>query len=416
MGVNLSGIMFQSERFGNGEDMGELMERQRSGLMYLTMLLIGGSVAYYISVFIAEIVGQQKLIKEQKLNKKKAQARAKKIKHELESRSRSSKKKVLKKRKTKRRASDAKSAKAALRDKLRKKKEKKKKAKKESGAKVAPIEPAGPTPEEVVASLDPARRSALEKTFKDFDEDNSGTITIKELQVALAGDGPPLSEADAIELMSEVDKDGSGEVDFAEFCVLMKDVTVDVIVEEVVEVEAQVADVTRAQRKEIMEIFGRFDKDGSGSIDASELKDAMQAFGFDFDDEQLKNTLESVHVEVGEDVGYPDFEIIVAKMLGYSPATSGMDEAAIEKMKSIFSKYDGDGSGSISAGELSHALADMGYDPSAEDLNNMLAAFDSDNSGEVDFDEFVRMVHTLSGTPASPGPSQVLPTKDLTAV
>merc|ERR1711881_189035 len=111
--VNLSGIMFQSERFGNGKDVGELMERQRSGLMYLTMLLIGGSVAYYISVFIAEVVGQQKLIKEQKLNKKKAQARAKKIKHELESRSRSSKKKVLKKRKTKRRASDAKSAKAA---------------------------------------------------------------------------------------------------------------------------------------------------------------------------------------------------------------------------------------------------------------------------------------------------------------
>merc|ERR1711871_1701142 len=393
--VNLSGIMFQSERFGNGEDVGELMERQRSGLMYMTMLLIGGSIAYYISVFIAEVVGQQKLIREQKLNKKKAQARAAKIKRELDNRRHASKKKVLKRRKTKKKASDKKSAKKALREKLKRKKDKKKN--KESGAKVAPVEPVGPSPQEVLASLDPARREALEKTFKGFDGDNSGTVSIKELKIALAGDGPPLSDKDVIELMSEVDKDGSGEVDFAEFCVLMKDVSVDVVVEEVVEVEAQVADVTRAQRKQIMEIFGRFDKDGSGSIDASELKDAMQAFGFDFDDEQLKNTLESVHVEVGEDVEYPDFEIIVAKLLGYTAGTSGMDDAAMEKIKSIFAKYDGDGSGAISATELNSALKDMGYDPSAEELNNMLTAFDSDKSGEVDFEEFARMVNMLSG-------------------
>merc|ERR1711968_427879 len=362
-----------SERFGNGEDVGELMERQRSGLMYLTMLLIGGSIAYYISVFIAEVVGQQKLTREQKLNKKKAQARAAKIKRELDNRRHASKKKVLKRRKTKKKASDKKSAKKALREKLKRKKDKKKK--KESGAKVAPVEPVGPSPQEVLASLDPARREALEKTFKGFDGDNSGTVSIKELKIALAGDGPPLSDKYVIELMSEVDKDGSGEVDFAEFCVLMKDVSVDVVVEEVVEVEAQVADVTREQRKEIMDIFGRFDTDGSGNIDV----------------------LQTVHVEPGQDVEYPDFEIIVAKLLGYTASTSGMDDAAMEKMKSIFAKYDGDGSGAISATELNSALKDMGYDPSAEELNNMLTAFDSDKSGEVDFEEFARMVNMLSG-------------------
>merc|ERR1711871_802074 len=138
--VNLSGIMFQSERFGNGEDVGELMERQRSGLMYMTMLLIGSSIAYYISVFIADVVGQQKLIREQKLNKKKAEARAAKIKRELVSRRHASKKKVLKRRKTKRKASDKKSAKKALREKLKKKKDKKKK----KASKVAPVEPVGP--------------------------------------------------------------------------------------------------------------------------------------------------------------------------------------------------------------------------------------------------------------------------------
>jgi len=394
--VNLSGIMFQSERFGNGEDVGELMERQRSGLMYMTMLLIGGSVAYYISVFIAEVVGQQKLIREQKLNKKKAQARAAKIKRELDSRRHASKKKVLKRRKTKKKASDKKSAKKALREKLKKKKEKKKK----NASKVAPVEsaePAGPTPQEVVAALDPARKEALEKTFKEFDSDNSGTVSVKELKVILAGDGPPLTDADIIELMSDVDKDGSGEVDFAEFCVLMKDVSVEVVVEEVVEVEAQIADVTREQRKEIMDIFGRFDTDGSGSIDASELKSALEALGADFDEAKLNDVLETVHVEPGQDVEYPDFEIIVAKLLGYTAGTSGMDDAAMEKMKSIFAKYDGDGSGAISATELNSALKDMGYDPSAEELNNMLTAFDSDKSGEVDFEEFARMVNMLSG-------------------
>ena len=45
--------------------------------------------------------------------------------------------------------------------------------------------------------------------------------------------------------------------------------------------------VTEEQKQEIREAFDLFDTDGSGSIDAKELKDALRTLGFEPKEEEI---------------------------------------------------------------------------------------------------------------------------------
>uniref|UniRef100_A0A7S2D3Y2 EF-hand domain-containing protein n=1 Tax=Octactis speculum TaxID=3111310 RepID=A0A7S2D3Y2_9STRA len=61
----------------------------------------------------------------------------------------------------------------------------------------------------------------LEDKFSHMDLDCSGTIDEDELRMILEGMGERVSEARLKALIGEVDTDGSGEIDFDEFCIMM---------------------------------------------------------------------------------------------------------------------------------------------------------------------------------------------------
>ena len=64
----------------------------------------------------------------------------------------------------------------------------------------------------------------LEKAFKVFDTDNSGTLSASELiKILTRPGGAALTMADAEELIQRVDVNGDGELDLEEFCTLMSD-------------------------------------------------------------------------------------------------------------------------------------------------------------------------------------------------
>lgn len=74
----------------------------------------------------------------------------------------------------------------------------------------------------------------------------------------------------------------------------------------------------------------------------------------------------------------------------------------VPAMRKMFSLIDRDGSGMISKDELKELLYSQGYYPSETELETMMGEIDSDNSGEIDFEEFVsycvrrRMSRTVS--------------------
>lgn len=92
--------------------------------------------------------------------------------------------------------------------------------------------------------------------------DGDGTITTTELGTVMRSLGQNPTDAELHEMVNEVDSDGNGTIDFPEFISMMSKRVHDMDSED-----------------EIKQAFKVFDKDGSGSISAVELKQVMAGLG-----------------------------------------------------------------------------------------------------------------------------------------
>ena len=79
----------------------------------------------------------------------------------------------------------------------------------------------GPPPNRYSDMSDPAQLKLWHQTFKMFDRDGGGDVDLRELGLMFRQLGQTPSERQMRLLIEEVDADGSGTVDFEEFCNLM---------------------------------------------------------------------------------------------------------------------------------------------------------------------------------------------------
>ncbi len=73
--------------------------------------------------------------------------------------------------------------------------------------------------------------------------------------------------------------------------------------------------LTEQQKLEIKEAFDIFDTDGSGTIDANELKVAMRALGFEPTKEELKKMIAEMDSTGKGTIDFPEFMQLVAKKM-----------------------------------------------------------------------------------------------------
>ena len=66
-------------------------------------------------------------------------------------------------------------------------------------------------------------------------------------------------------------------------------------------------ELTEEQKQEIREAFDLFDTDGSGTIDAKELKVAMRALGFEPKREEIKKMIADVDTNNSGVIDYNEF-------------------------------------------------------------------------------------------------------------
>eukprot|EP00936_MAST-01D_sp_MAST-1D-sp1_P001369 g1369.t1 len=130
----------------------------------------------------------------------------------------------------------------------------------------------------------------FKEAFDVFDEDGGGTISADELGHVLRMLGQDPSEGDLQAIVAEVDTDGSGEIDFDEFLVMMANQMGDQSIEE-----------------EIMDAFKFFDEDGSGGITLNELRDSMSKFGEHLTDAQANEMLREADVNGDHEIGCDEF-------------------------------------------------------------------------------------------------------------
>jgi len=114
----------------------------------------------------------------------------------------------------------------------------------------------------VVHAFETARKKELQGQFKKLDEDNSGTINVRELRHLLWDKGYTVSTEQVIEFFKEVDTDGSGQIDMEEFELALQFVS-------------ERHGFTKQEAEELYALFDRYDQDNSNEMTADELAGAM---------------------------------------------------------------------------------------------------------------------------------------------
>lgn len=105
----------------------------------------------------------------------------------------------------------------------------------------------------------------------DHTYDSDGSISVVELGTVMRNMGQNPTEDELQRMILEVDADGNGLIDFAEFVTLM----------------ARKMNNTDKDA-EIREAFNVFDKDGSGKISSDELRQIMKSLGEDLTEEEVR--------------------------------------------------------------------------------------------------------------------------------
>ena len=143
-------------------------------------------------------------------------------------------------------------------------------------------------------------------------------------------------------------------------------------------------ELTEEQRQEIKEAFDLFDTDGSGTIDAKELKVAMRALGFEPKKEEIKKMISEVDKDHSGVIDFPEFlELMTAKMAERDPR---------EEMLKAFRLFDDDETGKISFKNLKRVAKELGENMTDEEIQEMIEEADRDGDGEISEEEFMRIM------------------------
>ena len=104
-----------------------------------------------------------------------------------------------------------------------------------------------------------------------FDVDSSGSIDYRELKAAMKALGVVVDKVELKKMITDVDADGSGSVEFPEFLQMMT------------------AKMGSSDSKEdVVKVFKMFDEAGSGKIDFKALRKVAKELGENLTDDELQ--------------------------------------------------------------------------------------------------------------------------------
>ncbi|XP_047208814.1 caltractin [Girardinichthys multiradiatus] len=143
-------------------------------------------------------------------------------------------------------------------------------------------------------------------------------------------------------------------------------------------------ELAEEQKQEIREAFELFDTDGSGHIDVKELKVAMRALGFEPKKEEIKKMIAEVDKDGTGKIFFADFLAIMTQKMA--------EKDSKEEILKAFRLFDDDETGKISFKNLKRVAKELGENLTDEELQEMIDEADRDGDGEVNEQEFLRIM------------------------
>ncbi|XP_056121166.1 centrin-1 [Rhinichthys klamathensis goyatoka] len=147
-------------------------------------------------------------------------------------------------------------------------------------------------------------------------------------------------------------------------------------------------ELTEEQRQEVREAFELFDTDGSGYIEVKELKVAMRALGFEPKKEEIKKMIAEVDKEATGKISFSDFMAVMNQKMA--------EKDSKEEILKAFRLFDDDETGKISFRNLKRVAKELGENLTDEELQEMIDEADRDGDGEVNQQEFLRIMKKTS--------------------
>lgn len=208
--------------------------------------------------------------------------------------------------------------------------------------------------------------------FRKEDKDGSGKLEWNEIVKVFEDCGLTPLKKRIQECINEVDKGGTGALDFEEFVHVMW-------------LYKKTDGFTEAELVELNELFHRFDKDGSGEIEAIELGDLMRYEGFHPDIDELQQLVDRFDADATGEIGYREFCKIARHLY----------EAEIRTYRTLFQKHDRDENHKIQTDEIATILEELGREVTSESIHQTLQTFDADGSGALEWEEFVELMESF---------------------
>lgn len=144
------------------------------------------------------------------------------------------------------------------------------------------------------------------------------------------------------------------------------------------------SELTDEQKQEIKDAFDLFDTSGSGTIDFKELRVAIRALGFEPKRDEVRKMISDLDKDGKGVVTFEEFmEMMKVKMAERDPR---------EEVAKAFRLFDDDGTGKISFKNLKRVAKELGEEIADEELHEMIEEADRDGDGEVNEEEFARIM------------------------
>ncbi|XP_057670867.1 uncharacterized protein LOC130902639 isoform X2 [Diorhabda carinulata] len=142
------------------------------------------------------------------------------------------------------------------------------------------------------------------------------------------------------------------------------------------------------QKNDIKEAFDLFDNEGSGKIDAKDLKVAIRALGFEPKKEEIKKMIADIDKDGTGEISFEDFlQLMSVKMA---------EKDSKEEIMKAFRLFDDDETGKISFKNLKRVAKELGENLTDEELQEMIDEADRDGDGEINQEEFLRIMKKTS--------------------
>ncbi|KMZ76016.1 putative Calmodulin [Zostera marina] len=145
--------------------------------------------------------------------------------------------------------------------------------------------------------------------------------------------------------------------------------------------------LTEDQISEFKEAFLLFDKDGDGCITMDELATVIRSLGQNPTKEELLDMMNEVDVDGNGTIEFNEFLHLMARKMKETDAD--------EELREAFKVFDKDQNGYISASELSNVMINLGEKLTDEEVQQMIREADTDGDGQVNYEEFVKMMMAI---------------------